>query len=195
MSFFRKKSVFALLFVGFLMLLFYSNHWLGKLMYPIYYKEQIDNYAIQYQIDPLLTASIIRVESNYQPEHVSSKGALGLMQIMPQTALWIVEQAGFDYIVESDLLEENINLKLGSWFIAWLYHSFKFTTTELSADEMAVLTAAYNAGPGNVAKWLADDAWDGTFATINSIPYGETRHYIQRVMYYYNKYHKYYGHQ
>ncbi len=192
MTFLRKKRVFALLFIGFLILLFYNNHWLGKWLYPIHYQDEIVYYADEYHIDPLLTASIIRTESNYRPSHVSPKGALGLMQIMPQTASWIVEQARMKHVNEANLLDEDINLQLGSWYIAWLYQNFKFTDTSLDVDELAVLSASYNAGPGNVQRWLKEGTWDGTYATVGNIPFGETRHYIQRVVYYYNKYDRYY---
>jgi soluble lytic murein transglycosylase len=192
MNFLRKKRVFVLLLIGFLILLFYNNHWLGQWMYPIHYKEDIEFYAEHYQIDPFLTASIIRTESNFRPNHVSKKGALGLMQIMPQTAEWIIEQGRFKDLTQEDLLREDVNLQLGSWYIAWLYQNFKFTDTSLEDDELAILTASYNAGPGNVQKWLKEGTWDGTYASIKDIPYGETRHYIQRVIYYYNKYDTYY---
>lgn len=188
----RRKRVFALLFIGFLVLLFYNSNWLGKMLYPIHYRDHIEFYASEYQIDPLLVASIIRTESNYRPTHVSPKGALGLMQIMPQTAEWIIEQTGFKNMTVEDLLKEEINLQLGSWYIAWLYRSFQFTDVSLDENELAVLTAAYNAGPGNVEKWVREGIWDGTSTSLSMIPFGETRHYIQRVSYYYNKYDSYY---
>jgi soluble lytic murein transglycosylase len=73
-----------------------------------------------------------------------------------------------------------INIRMGSWYLAALTREFK-------GNKIAVM-AAYNAGPGNVHKWLDSGVWDGKRQTINKIPYGETRHYVQRVSWYYDKY-------
>ena len=95
MKLFEKKSLFALLFILFLAFLFYDSNWLGKLLYPIRYQEDILVSSANYDVDPFLIAAIIRVETNFNPDKQSRKGAVGLMQIMPDTADWIVQQAGY----------------------------------------------------------------------------------------------------
>lgn len=174
----------------FLVLLFYNSDWIGERLYPIKYSETIRFSAGQYQVDPLLIAAIIRVESNYRPELVSKKsGAIGLMQIMPDTAHWIIEQAGLSDDAKHHIHREDINIHLGTWYVRALHKQFqKFIEDRPLEDAIAVIAAAYNAGPGRVNKWIEDGTWDGTAGQASNIPYGETRHYIRRVLYYYKKY-------
>lgn len=186
---FRKKRVFALLAVGFVLLLFYRSDWIGKWMYPVKYVEEIRTSALEHGVDPVFVAAVIRVESNFRPTLISPKNAHGLMQIMPETAGWIIEQAGYTEDFRQRLLEEDVNIRLGTWYIASLYRQFAgWMEGRTEKDRMALIAAAYNAGPGNVANWLASGVWDGTLGQASNVPFGETRHYIQRVLYYYEKY-------
>ncbi len=180
MRFLRKKRVFALLFVLFVLLLFYNSDWLGKWIYPIRYETDIALSAQSYGVDPLLVASIIRVETNFNPDKLSKKGAIGLMQLMPDTAEWIVKKAGYAEETSQLLHRADVNIEVGAWYLKSLYNQFE-------NNRYAVL-AAYNAGPGNTRKWLDNGTWDGTLKNIGQIPFGETRHYVQRVLYYYDKY-------
>ncbi|RKN85458.1 lytic transglycosylase domain-containing protein [Paenibacillus ginsengarvi] len=180
MRFLRKKRVFALLFVLFVLLLFYNSDWLGKWIYPIHYETDIALSAQSYGVDPLLVASIIRVETNFNPDKLSKKGAIGLMQLMPDTAEWIVKKAGYAEETSQLLHRADVNIEVGAWYLKSLYNQFE-------NNRYAVL-AAYNAGPGNTRKWLDNGTWDGTLKNIGQIPFGETRHYVQRVLYYYDKY-------
>jgi soluble lytic murein transglycosylase len=186
---FRKKRVFALLAVGFVLILFYRSDWIGKWLYPVKYEEEICKSAMEHGVDPVFVAAVIRVESNFRPTLISHKNAHGLMQIMPETAGWIIEQAGFSADFRQRLLEEDVNIKLGTWYIASLHRQFAGVTEGWpEKDRLALIAAAYNAGPGNVANWLASGVWDGTLDHASKVPFGETRHYIQRVLYYYEKY-------
>ncbi|MFK7697099.1 lytic transglycosylase domain-containing protein [Paenibacillus sp. HJGM_3] len=184
MKFFRKKRVFALLLFLFVVFLFYNTRLLGTWMYPIKYEKDIRVSATNYNVDPFLIAAIIRVETNFNPEKTSRKGAIGLMQLMPDTAQWIVEKADYADKTVHSLERPDVNIEVGAWYLNSLYQQF-------DSNRIAVL-AAYNAGPGNARKWLSSGIWDGTLKNIDKIPFGETRHYIQRVMYYYNKYVKLY---
>lgn len=194
----RKKRTFALLFVLFVTVLFVNNHWLGRLMYPIHYEEEIRYSAEFYEIDPLLIAAIIRVESNFRPDLVSSKQAMGLMQLMPDTASWIVEQSKLSGELSGEikdhLMREDVNIHLGAWYLRYLYDLFtSHTEDKPDISQMAVVIAAYNAGPGNVEQWLKQNQWDGSLTNAKLIPFGETRHYVSRVTYYYKKYVQVYG--
>ncbi|TBL75597.1 lytic transglycosylase domain-containing protein [Paenibacillus thalictri] len=184
MSFWRKKRVFAILLLTFITILFYSNPYIAKWLYPIQYKQEITRNAKNYDIDPLLIAAMIRVESNFQPEMKSHKGAYGLMQLMPDTAEWIIDTARFSPEWSSQLNKPEVNIQVGSWYVSWLHKQFK-------GNAYAAI-AGYNAGQGKVSKWLQSGEWDGTLEGASSIPYGETRHYVQRVLYYYEKYRKIY---
>ncbi|SCW55021.1 soluble lytic murein transglycosylase [Paenibacillus tianmuensis] len=185
MSFWRKKRVFALLLLTFVIFLFLSSTYVGRMLYPIHYEQEIRQNAAKYDLDPFLVAAVIRVESNYLTETESKKGAYGMMQLMPDTANWIIDKARFSEEFKTSLNDPAVSIELGSWYLNWLFKQF-------DGNRIAVL-AGYNAGHGKVSRWLQENAWDGTLQNADRIPYGETRHYIQRVMYYYNKYVKLYG--
>jgi len=180
MSLLRKKRVFAVLLLFFLVILFYNSSWLGRWIYPIRYEKDIAVSAKNYGVDPVLIAAIIRVETNFNPDKTSKKGAIGLMQLMPDTAKWIVDRAGYAEETAKSLHRADVNIEVGAWYLRSLFDQF-------DGNRIAVL-AAYNAGPGNARKWLDSGTWDGTLEGIDQIPFGETRHYIQRVLYYYGKY-------
>ena len=180
-----RKRVLLLLLIGLIGVLFLNSNWLARLMYPIQFKEDIRASASNYGVDPHLIAAIIRTETNYSTGQVSKKGALGLMQIMPDTADWIVKQADFTNITKDMLRNRpDVSIEVGAWYLQSLHKQF-------DQNQIAVI-AAYNAGPGNVRKWLDSGRWDGRLDTADQIPYGETRHYVQRVIYYYNKYRDFY---
>src|SRR5699024_4703950 len=119
--------------------------------YPVAYRAAIVKYSNENDIDPYLVASIINVESSYDKLAVSSKGAKGLMQISPQTGQWGSEVLGMDNYNESDLFDPDINIKIGSWYINRLLKEFN--------GDLDLTLAAYNAGSGNVRKWLADEKY------------------------------------
>ncbi|MEX2461923.1 MAG: lytic transglycosylase domain-containing protein [Paenibacillaceae bacterium] len=180
----QKKLILILLLVLLLGVLFYQSNWLGRMMYPIKYREAIDASANQFGVDPLLIAAIIRVESNYKPELVSSKGAMGLMQLMPDTAKWILEMDGFSSLNMKSIYEPKANIQMGTKYIDLLNRQFN--------SNLAEVLAAYNAGPGNVSKWLEANVWDGKLENIDQIRFLETKKYVSRVVYYYKKYQKTY---
>lgn len=179
----RRKRYLLVLLVGLLFLLFVKSEWIEKLMYPIEYHETIVEKAAIYELDPLLVAAIIRVETNYKVGLVSRKGALGVMQLMPDTANWIMEQTKQKQRWSMDELMNEVepNIELGAWYIHSLLKQFD--------QNGAAAVAAYNAGPGNVNQWLRKQVWDGQLETAKTqIPFPETRLYVQRVFHYYSKY-------
>lgn len=184
MTMLRKKRMFALLLIAFIGFLFFNSTFMAKMLYPIRFEQEIRESAANYGIDPFLIAAIIRVESNFQLGQESRKGAIGVMQIMPDTAEWIIEAGGHPKHTLDELHQVEVNINLGSWYVSWLQKHYK-------GNKFYTL-AAYNAGQGNVNKWVAAGTWDGTIEHIGQIPFGETRHYVQRVMYYWKKYHKLY---
>ncbi|WP_245590377.1 lytic transglycosylase domain-containing protein [Aneurinibacillus terranovensis] len=177
----RKRLFFIVLLVIFLLL---DSRVIWKAMYPVYFKQQIFSSASRYHVDPYLVMAIIQIESKFDQRRVSRKGAVGLMQLMPSTAKWVIKQANFSSMAEEYLDEPDTNISIGTWYISYLYDMF-------DRNSYAVI-AAYNAGPGNVKRWIAQGVWDGRGDTISNIPFGETRHYIQRVEYYKERYSKIY---
>lgn len=162
-----------------------NSPFVWKLMYPIKFEAEIQEAAKRFSVDPLLVLAIIRTESNFDHSQSSRKGAIGLMQVMPQTASWVISQAGFDSSSEEYLDEPKVNIDIGTWYLAHLLKQYN--------GNVVLSLAAYNAGPGNVNTWVKDQRWDGTKESIDDIPYGETRHYVQRVLYYHERYNKVYG--
>ncbi|OMF21571.1 lytic transglycosylase [Paenibacillus sp. FSL H8-0548] len=177
----QKKRVLLILLLGLMTILFLKSDWLAVWMYPVHFKEDIRASASNYGVEPHLVAAIIRSETNYKTGKDSKKGALGLMQIMPETADWVVQKAGFNEVNEDMLRNRaDVSLQVGSWYLKSLDQQFD--------QNKVAAVAAYNAGPGNVRKWLDSGVWDGKMESVKQIPFGETRHYVKRVFYYYNKY-------
>jgi len=158
-----------------------QSNWVKQRMYPIAYRDDIRASAMSHGVESHLVAAVIRVESNFRTGRVSSKGALGIMQIMPDTANWIAEQARYEGVTTEMIRDRaDVGIEMGTWYLASLLRRFDGNQT--------AAVAAYNAGPGNVSAWLNEGVWDGTLASSDDIPFGETRRYVQRVNYYYNKY-------
>lgn len=179
----RKLILGLLLLAGFLVV---ATPLFNKWMYPLDYEEQILYSANATGADPFLVMAIIRVESKFNPDVDSHAGAQGLMQLTPNTVDWVVERGRFSPAFKESVHDPAINIHMGSWYIAGLIREFK-------GNEIAAI-AAYNAGPGNVHKWMEEGRWDGTKKNINQIPFGETRHYIQRVTFFHERYGKLYSH-
>ena len=122
--------------------------------------------------DPFLVAAVAREESHFNPDAVSSVGALGLMQIMPSTGKGIARELGLDF-ESTSLLEADTSLKFGSWYLGQLLNRFN--------GDLALAVAGYNAGPNAAARW--SKTLPGELDEfIESIPYDETRAYTKRVL-------------
>lgn len=175
------RQLILLILVCFIVFLFARSEWIAKKMYPIKYVQIISVNSEKYDVDPHLIAAVIRVESNFQTGRESAKGASGLMQLMPSTADWIIERAALEHVTPEQLLHDpETNIELGTWYLNHLLAQFD--------QEKVKAIAAYNAGPGNVAKWIDQGIWSGEYATADDIPFPETSSYVQKVIYYYNKY-------
>jgi soluble lytic murein transglycosylase len=131
-------------------------------------------------LDPALILAIIREESRYNQAARSSKGAMGLMQLMPDTASWILRNDTADL----QLLEPTINITAGTAYLAYLYGRF---------DEMEYVIASYNGGPNNVGKWVRNRDGRSMEVFIEEIPYRETRNFVKRVYTSYRMYRFIYG--
>jgi soluble lytic murein transglycosylase len=124
-------------------------------------------------LDPALIAAVIYAESKFDPRP-SPAGAQGLMQILPATALYIAHLSGGVKFTPSDLATPSINVAYGSYYLRYLLDHYK-------GNEMLAL-AAYNGGVSNVDSWLANAGADGRSLTLETIPFGETRAYVERVL-------------
>ncbi|MCL0080697.1 lytic transglycosylase domain-containing protein [Peptococcaceae bacterium] len=153
---------------------------LGKKIYPFPYRETITHQAIAHNIDPFLLVALIKTESSFDPKATSPAGAMGLLQIMPDTGYWIAENTAMLNFTVEQLYQPKINIRMGAWYLADLNNQFN--------HELVLVLAAYNAGRGNVQKWLENGCWTGEQNTLDQIPFPETRNYIRKVMWHYQVY-------
>lgn len=147
--------------------------WAKVRNYPLEYREVVDAYADEYQLDPALVCAVIYAESGFRPDAVSVDGARGMMQIMPETGEWIASKLGEDDFDVERLFEPELNVRYGCWFLNYLFNRF-------SGDARKAL-AAYNAGQGNVDSWLEQPEYSPDGETLEYIPVRETRNYVKKV--------------
>lgn len=143
-----------------------------RLVYPLPYAEEIDRFAGKARIDPMLVAGLIRQESGFQADAVSRAGALGLMQVLPKTARNVARSAHVRY-ARQRLFEPGYNLRLGTTYLASLLRSF---------GSLEAALAAYNAGEDRVITWQAGRSFTEPAEFVESIPFTETREYVQIVI-------------
>ena len=149
-------------------------------LFPFDYFDTVTAECEKYGTDPLLVMALIKSESNFDEKITSKKGAVGLMQITPETAEWCANKMELDDYDESALYEPETNIKIGVWYINYLTEHFNGNTTSA--------IAAYNAGIGNVIKWLKSEEHTEDGENLTSIPFGETDSYVKKVI----NYHKIY---
>lgn len=145
-----------------------------RFVYMWDYQQDIVTYSKKNNVDPFLVAAIIKNESNFKHDAVSKVGAVGLMQIMPETGRWIAEQMGLESYQDSDLYQTRKNIRMGCWYVGELEHEFQ--------HNLVLLMVAYNAGRGQTHEWMQENVWDYNFNDIKSIPYPDTREYVAKVM-------------
>jgi soluble lytic murein transglycosylase len=144
-----------------------------ELTLPLADTSIIRQQAAEKHLDPALIAGVIYAETKFDAR-TSPAGALGLMQILPQTAQYLAHQSGGTTFTTADLAEPAVNIAYGSYYLRYLLNHY---------DGKEVLAiAAYNGGITNVDRWVAEARAEGHRFTIRDIPFSETRAYVQRVM-------------
>lgn len=182
------NSVSVFLCLGVLITFFIWVIGSGKLdrnRYPLMYDDIVDKYCDIYDVDKYLVFSVIRTESFFSPDAVSDKGAVGLMQIMPETGKWIAEKLNLENFSNKDLFEPEKNIMMGVWYLNYLSGRFNGNRDNI--------IAAYNAGPTNVSKWLQNSDFCPDGKNLSSIPFSETREYRKKVNSAYDMYLRLYG--
>jgi len=154
-------------------------------MYPLKYSELVVKYSSEYDLDRNLVYSIIKAESGFNDQAISPRDAKGLMQILDSTGEWAAEKIKIENFDSSMLMEPETNIRIGCWYIAKLLDQYSQNT------ELAL--AAYNAGSGNVSKWLKDTNISKNGKTLDRIPFEETENYVAKIKKYNNMYKKLYG--
>jgi soluble lytic murein transglycosylase len=181
----KFRRITKIVSVIFLLVILINIKSIFKSFYPMKYEENIIKYSQRYNINPCLVAAIIRAESNFNEKAVSHRGAYGLMQIMPDTAMWIAQRMELKEFKVENLYDTEINIAMGCWYIDNLNCEFN--------GNIDLVLAAYNGGPGNVEKWLKNSEYSEDGKTLNNIPFEETDKYVKKVKTNYNIYLKLYG--
>lgn len=155
-----------------------------RLEYPLTYVESLDADGRANGVDPLFLAAVVYQESLWNPEAGSSAGAIGLMQLIATTGAAVGKEAGIEDVTAADLFQPTLNLQLGARFLGAQLTQF---------GNPALALAAYNAGPGNAARWQAD--WDGMDAAtlVATMDFNETTDYVISIYEWYARYQAAYG--
>ncbi len=177
MLIFRKGCFRFFIFIVLLIVIIISlknTEWVLRTIYPIHYRELIEKYADEYDIDPYLVVAIMKNESKFNPKAVSRKDAKGLMQIAQITGEWASEKLNIQNYSEDMLFDPEQNIRIGVWYLSVLKKEF--------GNNIEVIVAGYNAGNGNVRKWLDNPEYSKDGKTLHEIPFNETKIYQKKVL-------------
>lgn len=141
-------------------------------LFPLNYLSIIRQVSEEMDVDKYLIASLIKAESNFNPEAVSSAGAMGVMQLTDETAQFCAEKLGMT-LNEGDIYKPEVNIRLGVYYLKRMLELFN------GDEDLAV--AAYNAGEGRVKEWLKDPTLSADGESLNTIPYEETRRHVEKI--------------
>lgn len=170
--------IFGLIFI--LLIIFFILCF-QNLFYPLKFEDEIAVYAEKSGVSAYVIASVVNCESHFKTDVVSSKGAVGLMQIMPSTAMWISERINEEYF-DGLLFDAEKNIEYGSFYLAYLIDCF---------EDLDLALCAYNAGLGRVNSWLSNEEYSSDGKSLQKIPFPETANYLKKVKknmtYYKNK--------
>jgi soluble lytic murein transglycosylase len=139
--------------------------WYLRARYPLEYDHVVRAYAEERDLDPALVAAMIYAESRFDPNVRSAAGAIGLMQILPDTGRFIAKSTGGEGFVVADLRDPDLNVRYGTWLLAHLLARYD--------GHVPTALAAYHAGPGNVDAWRERGG---------GVAFPETRDYVDEVL-------------
>lgn len=178
------KKIAIVLFI-IIIILILSIWLLRTIVFPLKHFDIIKEEAAKNNIDPYLVLAIIKAESGFNKDVTSSKQAKGLMQIMDSTAEEMNLGENLDLNADS-IYNENINIALGCKYLASLIRKYN--------GNYYLAVVSYNAGMGNVDKWLSEGIIDANLNNVvdNNIPFKETKNYLKKVINYYKIYRKLY---
>lgn len=153
--------------------------------YPQQYTAEVKAASEEFDVDRNLIYAVIHTESHFREEAESDAGAVGLMQLMPDTFTWLQQNLdGEVRYTEEDLKDPAVNIRYGTYYLSYLEDRYTSSYTAI---------AAYNAGFANVDGWLEDPAYSSDGVTLDDIPYPETKRYVEKVSGAWQEYEKLYG--
>ncbi len=156
-----------------------------KLAFPLPYRASLEQYSREHNLDPFIVAALIRQESEFNPRIVSHANAYGLTQLLPSTARELARKLKMSMTANDILFTPDFNLRIGTYFLRSLLD-------RLGGKWEATL-ASYNAGPTRVAQWLAGSNFREPAEFVETIPFDETRNYVQSVLRNADLYRRLYG--
>lgn len=176
----KKKAIFVIAVVIIAFILGFLS--IKTFVLPMKYKEQVLNYSSKYNVDPYLIFAIINTESKFDKEATSNKNAKGLMQVTQATAKEVNEITNSTSIItEDNIYDENINIEIGCHYLASLIERYN--------GNYYLAVCAYNAGIGNVNKWIDENKVSSTLDTTDiQLPFAETTNYLKKVISNYKNY-------
>ncbi len=181
----RSLGLIILVGVSLLVGLLASGIWekIERNMYPLEYSDFVDNSSREFGVPKKIIYAVIKTESNFESNAISSDEAIGLMQLIPSTFEEITEKLG-DHYEKGMMYDPETNIRYGAYYLSYLYRHFA---------DWDVVFAAYNAGMGTVSEWLEDPAIVDSDGKLVNIPYDETQKYVKKVNSAINKYVDLYG--
>lgn len=168
----KGKRIFIKIFIPVIVIILLVISYI-YISFPRKYKEYVEKYSIQYKLDSNMVYSVIKSESRFKVNAKSHKDANGLMQITTSTGEWIAKQLNISDFNTDMLYDPETNIKFGCWYLDNLRTQFN--------GNIDLVIAAYNAGSGNVEKWLADQKYSLNGKNLNYIPFPETDRYVKKV--------------
>lgn len=146
------------------------------LRFPMPYEEPLRQYADKRALDLGWLYALVRAESAFMEDARSPAGAMGLMQVMPTTGRETARSIGWRGFTPDQLMRAEVNVPIGTAYLRQMLDRF--------GGNMILATAAYNAGPGNVGRWMPRSSCVDPDVWVEQIPFTETRKYVQRILYY-----------
>ena len=174
----KNKKLFIFIIIVLIVFVFLSifKDKILKMIYPKTYKEIVSIYVEETNVEENLIFALIKAESNFNEEALSNKGAIGLMQLMEETAKDVANKNGIELDlsnIRQDLLKPEININIGTKYIATLLEKYQ---------NKEVALAAYNAGTGTVDNWIEKGVIKADGSDIENIPYKETNNYVRKIL-------------
>jgi len=145
-----------------------------QLLFPLPYEQDLVRSAKQQGLDPYMIAAIVRQESEFDPQALSAKHAYGLIQVEPATGRALARRAGIRRFSNRSLFQPAINLKLGAYYLRGLLDQW--------GGKWEQTLASYNAGKSRVIEWIAWNQYQEPAEFVESIPFSETREYVEAVL-------------
>lgn len=173
----NKKLIVTIIIIVFVIIFVFAyREKILKMIYPKTYKEAVNIYEEKYDVEENLIFALIKSESNFNPEAVSKSNALGLMQLMEETAKDVADKNDIELNkenVKQELFDIYKNIEIGTCYLSKLLDRY---------EDRGIALAAYNAGIGTVDNWIELGIINKDGTDIENIPYKETNNYVRKIL-------------